>query len=541
MTPLLSLIMAMAISMAIIPVMVRIAPRIGMIDRPDSRKVHVKPIPRAGGVGIVIGTLVPIALWLPIDKLYGAYLVGAIVLLIFGVWDDIKELGHYAKFIGQFIAALLVVYYGDLYVTHFPFMGLETFSDTVGRPFTVFALIGMINAINHSDGLDGLAGGMSLLSLSCMAYLAFLVNGNVAILIALSTIGGVFGFLRYNTHPARVFMGDGGSQFLGFTLGFLAVLLVEKVNPTISPALPALMLGLPIVDILAVFAQRVYHGMNWFRASKNHIHHRLLQLGFDHYEAVVIIYSIQILLVVSAIFFAYESDLLILSIYGGVCSLVFLFLLMTEHRRWRAHRSSHASGLAKAILSLKQNKLFMAVPVWYVATTIPFGFFLVSVWIDYVPRDIGVASAVLSFILLFFVALGKNTNSIIVQAVSYVTGAFVIYLETKYLGHRGSIMDWIEIAYFVGLALAIGITIRYGNKSDFRTTPLDYLVIVTILFAGYLLNNLPEKASLGSMAVKLVILFYGCELLFSQMRRKWHVLNIATVATLAVLALRALT
>jgi UDP-GlcNAc:undecaprenyl-phosphate GlcNAc-1-phosphate transferase len=540
MTPIISLITAMAISMVIIPVMVRLAPRIGMIDRPDSRKVHAQPIPRAGGVGIVIGSLVPIALWLPVDKLYVAYLLGAIVLLIFGVWDDIKELGHYAKFIGQFIAVVLVVYFGDLYVTHLPFMGLETIRDDVGKPFTVFALIGMINAINHSDGLDGLAGGMSLLSLSCMAYLAFLANGNEVVLIALSTIGGVFGFLRYNTHPARVFMGDGGSQFLGFTLGFLAVLLIEKVNPTISPALPALMLGLPIADILAVFAQRVYHGMNWFRASKNHIHHRLLQLGFDHYEAVVIIYSIQILFVISAIFLVYETDFLILSIYGGVCLLVFVFLLMAERGRWRAHRSSYASGLSKVILDLKRNKLFMALPLWYVATTIPLAFILISLGIDDVPRDIGIASAVLCLILLLFVTALKNTNSIIVQAISYVTGAFVIYLETRHLGHRGLLINGIEIAYFVGLALAIGITIRYSNKSDFRTTPLDYLVIVIILFAGFLLNNLPQKASLGSMAVKLVILFYGCELIFSQIKKRWHILNISMVATLTVFAVRGL-
>jgi UDP-GlcNAc:undecaprenyl-phosphate GlcNAc-1-phosphate transferase len=532
--------MAMAISMAIIPMMVRLAPRIGMIDRPSSRKVHVKPIPRAGGVGIVLGSLVPIALLLPIDKLFGVYLFGAVVLLIFGVWDDIRELGHYAKFIGQFIAVVPIVYYGDLHVTHLPFMGMETLPDAVGKPFTVFALIGMINAINHSDGLDGLAGGMSLLSLSCMGYLAFLANGNMAVIIALSTIGGVFGFLRYNTHPARVFMGDGGSQFLGLTLGFLAVLLIEKVNSTLSPALPALMLGLPIVDILAVFVQRIYHGMNWFRASRNHIHHRLLQLGFDHYEAVVIIYSIQILFVVSAIFLVYESDQLILSIYIGVCSLVFLFLYMAERRGWRAHRSSKASGLAKAIQNLKRHKLFVALPVWYVATSVPLAFFLISMWIDHVPRDIGIVSAVLGLILLFVVSIGKNTNSMIVQAVSYVTGAFVIYLETRDLGNRSPIIDGIEIAYFVGLAAAIGIAIRYGNKSDFRTTPLDYLVVVTVLFAGYLLSNLPENTHVGSMAVKLVILFYGCELLFSQMQKRWHILNVSTGVTLAVLAVRGL-
>lgn len=540
MTSLLALITAMAISMAIIPVMARVAPRLGMIDRPDPRKVHAVPVPRAGGVGIVLGALVPIAMWAPWDPLLFAYMFGAMILLLFGVWDDITELGHYVKFIGQFIAVIPVVYFGDLYVTHLPFMGLEPLPASIGKPFTVIAMMGMINAINHSDGLDGLAGGISLLSLSCIAYLAYLADGTLAVLVALATLGGVFGFLRYNTHPARVFMGDGGSQFLGFTLGFLAVFLVEKVNSAISPAAVALILGLPIVDILAVFVQRVYHGMNWFRASKNHIHHRLLQLGFDHYESVVIIYSIQILLIVSALFLTYESDLLILSIYGGVCFGVFLFLIIAERKGWQAHRSSSTSKLAAAISRIKQHKIFMHLPVWYVASTISLAFVLISISADHVPHDFGVISAVLGVMLFFIVVHRGSTSSIITQGISYITGAFIIYLETKYLGQHDPLIGDIELGYFVSLALAIGIAIRYANKADFRTTPLDYLVIVTVLFAGYMLNNLPEKTYLGSMAVKLVILFYGCELLFSRTRNKLSVLNVTSIATLAILAVRGL-
>ena len=540
MTSLLALITAMAISMAIIPLMARLAPRLGMIDRPDPRKVHLVPTPRAGGLGIVLGALVPIVLWLPMDTLSLTYVFGALVLLIFGVWDDVKELGHYVKFIGQFIAVVPVVYYGDLYVTHLPFMGLDSLAPSIGKPFTVFAMLGMINAINHSDGLDGLAGGMSMLSLSCMAYLAYLADGTQVTIVALATLGGVFGFLRYNTHPARVFMGDGGSQFLGFTLGFLSVYLIEIVNSAISPSAVALILGLPIADIIAVFAQRIYHGMNWFRATKNHIHHRLLQLGFDHYEAVVIIYSIQVLFVISALLLVYESDLLILSIYGGVCALVFILLITGESRGWQAHRSSQMSGLSLAISALRQNKIFVSVPVWYVATTIPLMFVLVSVRSDYVPRDFGMVSAALGLILFLLVALRNNGSSIVTQAVSYITGAFVIYLESKYIGNRSPLFSNIELVYFVSLALAIGVAIRYTNRWDFRTTPMDFLVIVTVLFASYLLNNLPEKAYLGPMAVKLVIVFYGCELLFSQMRSKWHVMNISSIAALVILAVRGL-
>ncbi len=541
MTYLLTLITAMVVSMVLIPVMVRVAPRFGMIDHPDPRKVHAKPIPRAGGVGIVLGALAPLVLWLPLDALSGAYLFGALVLLAFGVWDDIQELGHYVKFIGQFAAVIAVVYYGDLHVTHLPFIDSEL-TESTSKIFTVFAMVGMINAVNHSDGLDGLAGGMSLLSLSAMAFLAYLSGGDGSFLriIALAALGGIFGFLRYNTHPASVFMGDGGSQFLGFTAGFLAVYLVENVNTAISPALPALLLGLPIVDILAVFAQRVYHGMNWFRASKNHIHHRLLALGFDHYEAVVIIYSIQTFFVVSAIFLMYESDALILSIYLGVCALVFAFLIIAEKLNWRAHMSKSPSGLANIIGSIKRHRLFSAIPMRFVSLAIPALFVLIGFMASRIPRDLGVVSAMLAVILLLYLALRRAKDTTVLQVVTYTTAAFVVYLETRYCNRWESLLDTIEIVYFVLLAVAIGITIRYGRKGEFKTTPMDYLVIFVVLFAGLLLHNLPEKAELGAMAVKLMIIFYGCELIITRMHRLIHLLTIATLATLTIFAVRGL-
>ena len=354
-TLILPLIVSLVISMAVIPVMVRLAPRLGMIDKPDPRKVHAIPIPRVGGVGIVLGALLPVMLLLPFDPSLKAYIFGALVLFGFGVMDDCRELGHYVKFIGQFIAVIAVVYYGDVFVTHLPFMGGEPVSAAVGRPFTVFAMVGMINAINHSDGLDGLAGGESMLSLAGIAYLSYLAGGTAVTLIAFATIGGLFGFMRFNTHPARIFMGDGGSQFLGYTLGFLAVLLTQQVNPALSPALPALLLGLPIADIIGVFAQRIYHGMNWFRATKNHIHHRLLNLGFQHYESVVIVYLVQTMLVFCAVLMPYEADALILGIYAVVVAAVFGFLYAAERIGWR-RRMAGDTGIRGGVFPFGKTK-----------------------------------------------------------------------------------------------------------------------------------------------------------------------------------------
>lgn len=538
MTFLLAFITSLAISIAIIPLMIRLAPRLGMVDLPDPRKVHAKPIPRVGGVGIVFGSLIPLLLWMPLDGAMLAYVLGALVLFGFGAWDDSHELGHYVKFIGQFIAVLGVVYYGDVYVKTLPFMGMEPLPESIGKPFTVFAMVGMINAINHSDGLDGLAAGMSVLSLSCIAYLAFLADGNHHIVtLVVAVLGGVIGFLRFNTHPASVFMGDSGSQFLGFTLGFLAVLLTQDVNPALSPALPALFLGLPIVDIIAVFVQRIYHGMNWFRATKNHVHHRLLELGFHHYEAVVIIYSIQMFFIASAIFLNYESDVLILSIYVVACSVVFIVLILAERNKWRAHRRYGKSPFADLVQKIKKHWFLTNGAPRLVGIVIPLMFLGTAVMTSHVPRDFGFSSGVLMAILAVVLIVGPK-ESIILRTISYVTAAFIVYLETKYIGGISDTMYGISVGLYGLLAITIWLAVRYAPTSEFKASPMDFLVIFVVLTVGIISRDHFSEELLGLMAVKLVILFYGCELILGRLRSKWNLFSTSTLLTLAILGIR---
>lgn len=535
---LLSFFTALVLSMAIIPLMMRLAPRLGMIDSPDPRKVHRQPVPRVGGVGIVLGALLPLVLWEPPSPAIHAYLLGSLVILGFGVWDDCCELGHYVKFIGQFIAVISVVYYGDIFVNTVPFF--HRIPDGVGKPFTVFAMIGMINAINHSDGLDGLAGGLTMLSLMCIAYLGFESDSGLLLVVTMATMGGVLGFLRYNTHPATVFMGDSGSQFLGFTSGFLVVLLTQNVNPALSRSLPALILGLPIIDILAVFAQRVYHGMNWFRATKNHIHHRLLDLGFDHYEAVVIIYSVQTLFVVSAVVLKYAAGGLLLSLYFVICAAVFGFLILAERNGWRAHQRQSASGLAKGIAAIRSYQPLRLAPTYFIAVAIPLLLVSVSVLAPRVPYILGLNAAALGIALLVDLLWLKQRGSIVLRAISYVTSAFVIYLGTTYGAWTTHLDVDLDISYFTVLAIAVGLTIYYAADHSFDVTPTDYLIIIIVVAAGTLLRGDPEQIVFGSMAIKLAILFYGCELMLSRAKTRWNPITISVLATLAVLSVRGL-
>ncbi|MCW8831674.1 MAG: undecaprenyl/decaprenyl-phosphate alpha-N-acetylglucosaminyl 1-phosphate transferase, partial [Gammaproteobacteria bacterium] len=307
---LLAAIISMAISMVITPLMIRWAPTFGMMDQPDQRKVHESPIPRVGGIGIVIGLLSPLFIWLDFTPFISSFIFGCLVLLIFGTWDDAKDLGPYVKFMGQLVAVIAIVYYGDLYISHFPFLRVGVIPEYIAKPITIVALVGMINALNLSDGLDGLAGGEALLSLIAIAYLSYSNDSALAVLMSISAIGGIFGFLRFNSHPARVFMGDGGSQTLGFILGVLVIYLSQVANSLMTPVIPMLILGLPVIDALVVFLIRARRKVSLFVATKDHLHHRLLARGFYHYESVVIIYSIQVVFAFCSVFLIYESDLL---------------------------------------------------------------------------------------------------------------------------------------------------------------------------------------------------------------------------------------
>lgn len=541
MTYLLTLVVAMAISIAVIPLMVRAAPRLRMMDVPDPRKVHMLPVPRVGGIGIVIGTLASIVLWLPINEIMQAYLFGALVLFLFGAWDDARPLSPQIKFIGQLVAALAVVYYGDLYITQLPFVDLDAMSGLIGKPFTVFAIVGMINAVNTSDGLDGLAGGLSLLSLGCIGYLAVLSDDIVAISLVLATVGGVFGFLRYNTHPARVFMGDAGSQFLGFTLGVLAVLLTQVDNRALSPALPLLFLGLPVVDLLVVIVGRYRRGAKWYRPHKDHVHHRLMQLGFHHHEAVVIIYTVQCLLVVSAIFLMYEADWLIIGVYLAICLSLFMFLIIAEWKGWHAHSVPAISRVSSAVQAIKRSTLVANAPVLFVAVGVPAYFVFVSVSIDTVPRDFGVVSVLLATALFIYLMFGKNKDSIVIQAVNYATCAFTVYLSAKFLLPRNPAFGMTAIWYFSILALAVTLTVRYASHVQFNITPMDYLVVFIVVAAGILLQMRPEKTGLGLLAVETVVLFYAYELIIARTKRVWNPQNIATMAALVILGAKGVT
>lgn len=530
-------LMSMAISMVLIPLFIRCAPALGMIDAPDPRKVHSVPIPRVGGLGIVIGAMIPMLIWLPFNDLTISIFLGAGILLIFGTWDDISELGHYVKFIGQFLAAGIVVYYGDLYVSYFPLQNYETIPETIGRPFTVVAIVGVINAINHSDGLDGLAGGESLISLGVITYLAFTFHSELMLVVSAAVIGGIFGFLRFNSHPAQVFMGDGGSQFLGFILAILVLLLTQQVNTTLSPALPALLLGLPIIDILAVFFLRAKHKMNLFKATRNHIHHRLLDIGFQHYESVMFIYTVQFILIVSAIPLMYDTDLNVLLFYLAICTVVFVFLTVSERSGFKIHPKENTKDIF--VTFVEKYPSMKNVPLIAMESGLSLFILATALIVSDVPKDFAVSSLVLLLLLLFVLASGKLGYQFY-RLILFVTIGFSVYLSTNFpVSWLSENIDLVFI-YFIAMSILGFAVIKMTLRNEFKITPLDYLVIALVLLIEFLPGGNEDRDKVIWMIVQMVVLFYICELLIQNMKNRRNRFSGTVVLALSLIAYRGL-
>lgn len=534
------------ISLAVIPLMVRAAPWLGMMDEPDARKVHATATPRVGGWGIIIGALLPVLLIAPFDNIIQSYIFGSIVLLIFGALDDHKEMGHYSKFVGQIIAVIPIVTYGDLYVSHIPLFDFEL-PGYIGRPFTAIAMIGMINAINHSDGLDGLAGGESLASLAAIALLAFLAgDGNLTITITFGTIGGILGFLRYNTHPAMVFMGDGGSQFLGFTLGFLTVFLTQSINTDLSPSIALLLLGVPIIDIITVLWKRIEVGNNPFVATKNHIHHRLLDRGFAHGESVVVIYTIHTFLVASGLWLRDANDWVILVFYFTVAIFIFFFLSWSEQTGWKANKTDAHRVLSWSIDAVGKSGILVWGPRRFIEAAIPFYLVAVAVWLNDIPRDFGYVALILAFVLalqaLNIYPFKKNMRRLIV----YTTAVFVIYLSIlDRPTWQNQWVSYVEFTFYAALGISIFLAIRFSprrRKEEFNVTALDYLLLFVVA-ASLIFSQ--AAVDLGGFNVNifivvLVIILYGTELMIVERKKRTDLLGKATWLTLMIIALRGL-
>ena len=318
-----ALLTAALVALISTPVVRSLAFRVGAVDVPkDNRRMHNHPIPRMGGLAIFFGFILSVLIFIPLTPELRGMLLGSVVIVILGILDDIFALPALPKFFVQIGAALIAVLEGNRidFLSNPNIFSQDLFWELglLAVPITALWIVGITNAVNLIDGLDGLACGVSTISSMTLLVIALVMEEpDVAILMA-ALSGACIGFLPYNLNPAKIFMGDTGSTFLGFILAVVSIQGLFKFYTIISFAVPFLMLGLPIFDTCFAILRRVSHGQSPMAPDRGHIHHRLIDMGFTQKQAVAVLYIISAILGLSAV---------VLTTIGVVRAMLFLLAL----------------------------------------------------------------------------------------------------------------------------------------------------------------------------------------------------------------------
>lgn len=292
---------AFLISLFFTPYSKKIAAMVGAIDYPKDRGMHKKPMPRAGGTAIVVGFVITTLIMIPMVKgvdvtqIVGL-VVGGLVIAGVGLLDDINDLSPKIKLLFQIIGALIVVHtHTTIGIFTWPFVEQGYISLGVfAKPLTVIWIVGVTNAVNLIDGLDGLAAGVSSIAALCLMLLAILTSNPIPVTIILTAAlaGACLGFLPHNFNPATIFMGDTGSNFLGFVLAVISIQGLLKSYTAITVIIAVIVLGLPIFDTFFAIIRRLLNGQPVMQADRGHLHHRLMDRGYSHKRAVLTLYGV---------------------------------------------------------------------------------------------------------------------------------------------------------------------------------------------------------------------------------------------------------
>jgi UDP-GlcNAc:undecaprenyl-phosphate/decaprenyl-phosphate GlcNAc-1-phosphate transferase len=538
---LLPFVLAMLVTMTGLPVLARFANKWLFVDNPGERKVHSSPIPRVGGLAMACGVFVAALATIDLHSQDRWFLVGAGVLILFGALDDRFDLDYRVKLLGQLLAVGIVIILGDVRISTITLDDRIALPGWVSVPLTALFLVGVTNAINLADGLDGLAGGTTFLCLGAIALLSITADPRTSTALTLAFAGAVLGFLRFNTYPASVFMGDAGSQLLGFAIAVLSVRTTQSPGSPVSSALPVLLLALPILDTASVMVQRISEGRSPFSADKNHIHHKLLALGLGHHEAVMVIYVIQAALFVAAYFLRFESDPLILGVVTAFFITAITVLQVAARSGWRLRarpsRTRHGH-FSRLIISVCETERLSRIS--YTAIALALGAYAVLIVANAATVTWDVRLLVLGLLTAVAMLAGfmrKAPLNTIEKALLYITATVLVYLDEMVLPSSRLVLvgSWIAVSI---AAAATAIRLRFLSGRGFELTPLDILVV----FMALVVPSLPGTLGLphgGALAIaKIVVVFYAIEMLISRSQDKAVWVRIAAVSVLGCLTIR---
>ncbi len=324
--------------LAITPFIKRVAKHIGAMDIPNERKVHKVPIPRLGGLGIYMGFILGYVLFGTMSLKMNAILIGSFIIIITGIIDDINPIPAKIKFLFQIVAASVVAFYGKILLSDLSAFGFYIEFGIFSYPITILFIVSIINCINLIDGLDGLAAGLSSIYFITIGIVivGWMHTFELDAVITFVMLGSTLGFLCHNFNPAKIFMGDSGSMFLGYMIAVIALLGFKNVTLT-TLLVPICLLAIPIMDTLFAIIRRVINKKPIGEPDKKHLHHQLLNLNISHRNTVLIIYFVDILFAGAMLVYMLYDRTVGVILYSILFIIVLIFVLKTniivEHKK----------------------------------------------------------------------------------------------------------------------------------------------------------------------------------------------------------------
>jgi len=508
-------------TIVLIPIFSGMAVKLNFVDIPNERKIHTSPIPKVGGIAMALGMVIPVILWAPGNEFVMSVILASWIIVVFGIIDDFKDVNYKIKFSGQIVAALIVIFWGGVKIHTLG--GIlspgYTLPDVISIPLTLVVIVGVTNAINLSDGLDGLAGGICLLSFICLSYLCYRQGYQDPIIFSAAIMGAIIGFLRFNTYPASIFMGDAGSQLLGFLFISLSLGLTQN-GSNLNPFLPLVLMGLPILDTITVMTERILAGRWPFHADKKHVHHKLLALGFFHNESVLIIYVYHALFVTLGFLLRMYSEWSLLVLYVLFSAAAMFTLRIAGKRGWYRQRHQFLDTVIKGRLRfLKERNIFIKASFQTAQIIFPVLLITACFIPENIPDYVSLLSAFLLGISLLYRFVKVNWRSFLVRIPFFLSMPFIIYLG------EDRVANWVKPQFLevynlsiVALVILVLLTLKFSRRQGFKSTPMDFL----ILFIALVVPNLPDEHiqsfHMGLIAAKTIAMFFTFEVMLGELR-----------------------
>lgn len=512
------------ITMLLMPVGTALLRYLDIIDHPDQRKKHKRPIPATGGIIFFITFLISVFVFLEPTLTLITYTAGVSFLVVVGFIDDIRSISPYNKFFAQLLAAFLFVS-----ITRYH-LQIEFLSGYPSLLFilTVLYIVAITNAVNFIDGLDGLAAGLIIIGFTALSF--FLI-GNPYLILSLILISTLFGFLRANTFPAMIFMGDSGSYFLGYS--FAVVSLIAIGESQIPFWLPLLLLGVPIFDMVHVFYKRLRLRKNIFMPDRNHVHFRLHARGISHKNTVFLLYSIQAVISLTAIglYLSFDRWLIVTLIILVLLTLQHIILVSWQDLKW-----------TKFTISESYTDIFRKYPIFKNAYV--YYFFAILIFIGMyqifnapVVGHTGIIMVFVGMVTAYLFILDKNAGRSANVSIGMILlaglGIIINQLGTNYnVISNGELLLWFGL--MAGIFLSIPGMFKQHHIFD---SPTEFLLIILLLLST--LHGTIVHFKFTGYFILILFMVYKI-LLQNEMVRKYNLIYLINIITLCAIIIRSL-